>query len=401
MVMANSIKDIIKGKAESISKQLVDQRRHLHMYPELSFQEERTAAYILDQLEGLNIEISTGWAGHGIVVDIMGEQEGDKVVLLRADMDALPILEANEVDYASRNEGIMHACEHDVHTTVLLGAVNILHALKSEFGGRVRCLFQPGEEKLPGGASIMIEEGVLKDLNASAIFGLHVHPPLEAGSVGVKGGLYMASADEIYIEVEGKGGHAAVPHNTVDPVLISSEIVMALQSVVSRKGDPAIPSVLSIGKINSVGGATNIIPNVVRMEGTFRTMDEEWRKKAHIEIRRIVEQVAAAHGGRANVDIKVGYPCLINNEALVERARPWMSEYLGEDKVVDLPLRLSAEDFAYYSHYAPACFYRLGTGNISKGIVHSVHTDRFDIDESALTVGAGMMAWLAIQELTH
>ena len=399
--MAEHIKDIIKKKAASISDLLVEQRRHLHMYPELSFQEEKTSAYVVDQLKGLDLELSTGWAGYGVVVDIAGEKAGDKVVILRADMDALPILEANDADYVSRNEGVMHACGHDVHTTVLLGAVRILHSLRSEFGGRIRCLFQPGEEKLPGGASIMIKEGVLKDLNASAIFGLHVHPPLEAGKVGVKGGLYMASADEIYIEVRGKGGHAAVPHKTVDPILISAEIITALQSVVSRKADPAIPSVLSIGKINSDGGATNIIPNVVRMEGTFRTMDEEWRKKAHIEISQIVEQIASSHGGDAEVQIKVGYPCLVNNEDLVEKAKLWMGDYLEADNVVDLPLRLSAEDFAYYSHHVPSCFYRLGTGNVARGIVHSVHTDRFDIDESALPVGAGMMAWLAIQELTH
>lgn len=396
------MKEKIQELARKISGDLVRIRRHLHQHPELSFQEKKTSAYIESQLEGLNLNIQGGWAGYGMVVDLKGDK-GDHggVVALRADMDALPIVEKNQVEYASQNHGVMHACGHDVHSTVLIGALKILNEIKDELPGTVRGIFQPGEEKLPGGASIMIEEGLFDEVKPRAIFGLHVHPPLETGKVGVKEGLYMASADELYLTIRGKGGHAAVPQECVDPILIASEVIQALQKVVSRKAYPAIPSVLTIGKIQSEGGATNVIPNAVHLEGTFRTMDEDWRKEAHHLIREIAVGISRANGGDADVDVKVGYPYLKNDIDTTVEARSWMKEYLSDERVVDLPLRLSAEDFAYYTHHVPACFYRLGVRNEARGITSSVHQDTFDVDEDCLAVGAGMMAWLAYQKLTH
>ena len=391
--------DKITNTAKRVFPKLIEIRRWLHQHPELSFQEEKTSAYVQERLREMGVDFSTGWAGHGIVGLISGELPGDGVVALRADLDALPIQEANEVPYKSRHEGLMHACGHDVHTTGLLGAAAILQEIKSEFGGTIKLIFQPGEEKLPGGASIMIKEGVLTDPEPQTMFAMHVHPPLEVGKVGMKSGLYMASADEIYIEVIGKGGHAALPDHCVDPILIASEIITNAQSIISRKRNPLIPAVLSFGKINSDGGATNVIPNRVKIEGTFRAMDESFREAAHASLVEMVEHIAASHGGRAVINIVKGYPCLVNDAALTDRARAVASEFLGEENVVELPARMSAEDFAYYSHHMPVCFIRLGTGNASRGITSPVHTDTFDIDENALAVSSELLARLAISQL--
>ena len=369
------------------------------MYPELSFEEVETGRYVAEQLDALGIEYKRGIAGNGIVALIKGKKPGKKIVALRADMDALPIMEANDVPYKSQHPGVMHACGHDVHTASLLGAVRILHELRGQFEGTVKCLFQPGEEKLPGGASIMIREGALKNPTPVSIFGQHVHPPLQAGLVGMKAGIYMASADELYVSVKGKGGHAAMPQDCIDPVLISAHIITALQQVISRIEDPGIPSVLTFGKIYSDGGATNIIPNEVLLEGTFRTMNEKWRREAHKRMKKMAVGIAKSMGGSCDFHIVHGYPVLINHEKLTARTKQWAIDYLGADHVVDLPMRMTAEDFAYYSHVMPACFYRLGTGNQERGINAPVHTDTFDVDETALETGMGLMAWLAVQEL--
>ena len=393
--------DAIRKISQKIHQEIIDIRRHLHMYPELSFQEVRTGKFIADQLKAIGIPFASGIAGNGLVAIIEGELPGEQVVALRADMDALPIMEANDIPYKSKVEGVMHACGHDVHTASLIGAARILQDLRSHWGGTIKLLFQPAEEKLPGGASLMIKEGALDNPKPASIFGQHVHPPLDAGKVGIRPGMYMASADEIYVTIKGKGGHGALPHECVDTVLLASQVINALQQVVSRNANPTIPSVLTFGKINSVGGATNVIPDEVHIEGTFRTMDEKWRFRAHQRISDIINGTVTAAGGVAEIRIEVGYPTLFNHEALTTRVRHYAEEYLGAKNVVDLPIRLTAEDFAYYSQEMPACFYRLGTGNKRRGITAPVHTDTFDIDEGALRTGMGLMAWLAIQELQY
>ncbi len=396
------MKDIsisIKEKAKQYFEKIQAVRHHLHMNPELSFQEVETGKYIAGVLDELGIEYTDGWCENGIVAMVKGEQASSKVIMLRADIDALPITENNNKSYKSQNEGVMHACGHDVHTSCLLGAIHILNDLKSEFKGTIKCIFQPGEEQLPGGASVMINEGVLENPKPESVIGQHVHPPLEVGKIGIKSGIYMASADEIRMVVRGKGGHGALPHKCIDTVLMSSRIIGALQDVVARNMNPNIPAVLSFGKINSVGGATNIIPDEVKIEGTFRTMDEEWRKEAHVLIKRIAEKTAESMGGSCEVEILVGYPCLINEPLLTDRVKSAMIKYMGESNVVELPIRMTAEDFSYYSQKANACFYRLGTGNPAKGITSQVHTPTFDIDEEALEIGMGLMAYLAVEEL--
>ena len=398
--MIKDISILIKERANHYFEKIQSIRHHIHKNPELSFQEKETGKYIIGILDDLGIEYTDGWCDTGRVALIKGEKPSTKTIMLRADIDALPIIEKNVKPYKSQNEGVMHACGHDVHTSCLLGAMHILNDIKSEFGGTVKCIFQPGEEQLPGGASIMIKEGVLEDPKPSSVIGQHVHPPLEVGKVGYRSGMYMASADEVRLIVRGKGGHAALPHDCVDTVLMSARILTALQDVVARNTNPNIPAVLSFGKINSVGGATNIIPDEVKIEGTFRTMDEEWRMDAHKFIRRIAQKTAESMGGSCEVEIHVGYPCLINEPKLTERVKSAMVSYMGESNVVELPIRLTAEDFSYYSQQADAFFYRLGTGNKQKGITSPVHTPTFDIDEKALEIGMGLMAYLAIEELS-
>jgi amidohydrolase len=394
--MENNLIDIVKQKASEYLPEIVEIRRHLHKYPELSFEEKNTSEYISEILTNANIPFTTGWGGHGIVGHIQGAPNG-QVIALRADMDGLPILEKNDVVYKSANEGVMHACGHDVHMSCLIGAAYILNDLKDSLSNSYRLIFQPGEEKLPGGASMLISEGVLQNPAPKTIIGQHVFPSMEVGKVGIREGLYMASADEIYMEVIGRGGHAAMPNDIVDTILVASQILIALQQIVSRKSNPAIPTVLSFGKINSVGGATNVIPDKVMIAGTFRTMDEEWREQAHHHIKMIAEQTAGAYGASCTVNILKGYPCLVNESSTTAKVKKTMISYLGKDNVIDLPIRMTSEDFAFYSQVIPACFYRLGTGNTQKGINSPVHTSTFDIDESALEVGMGLMAWLALE----
>ncbi|MGB4081326.1 MAG: M20 family metallopeptidase [Bacteroidia bacterium] len=387
----------IKQIANQHFDAMVANRRHLHRNPELSFEEFATTKFIAEKLKeiGYNLQTITETGGY---IDILGKNPGYKVIALRGDIDALPIFEKNEVEYKSQNEGKMHACGHDVHTTSLLGAVRILHELREEFEGTIRCIFQPGEERLPGGASIMIREGVLKNPNVESIIGQHVMPLMDAGKVGFRPGLYMASADEIYIRVIGKGGHGAHPHQNIDPVMIAAQIITQLQTIPSRRAKPSIPTVLSIGKVIAEG-STNIIPNEVYMEGTFRTYDEEWRAKAHQLIVQMCNDICKLHGATCEAEVRKGYPFLMNDEKLTENAKQWATEYLGAENVLDLELWPAGEDFAYYSQEIPACFYRLGTKNEAQGKTSMVHTPTFDVDEESLKIGSGLMAWLAIQEL--
>jgi amidohydrolase len=393
------MKEKIQILAQSYHKDAVSIRRHLHQHPELSYHEFNTSRFVADKLAEMNIEHQHGVGVTGVVALIKGKNPTKKIIALRADMDALPILEANDVEYKSKNPGVMHACGHDVHTTSLLGTARILNELRADFEGTIKFIFQPGEERLPGGATLMIADGALENPKPVGIFGQHVHPPLRAGIIGLKGGIYMASTDEIYVTVKGKGGHGAMPQECIDPVVITAQIIVALQQIVSRFGDPGIPSVLTFGKINSTGGATNIIPNEVKLEGTFRTMNEKWRSEAHKSMKKLAESIAKGFGATCEFNIHRGYPVLFNNEILTARTKKQAIEFLGKDKVVDLPYRMTAEDFAYYSQVMPACFYRLGTGNPERGITSALHTNTFDVDEAALETGMGLMAWLAVQEL--
>jgi amidohydrolase len=376
----------------------VAHRRHLHAHPELSFEEYDTQRYIGEQLTLLGIPFGAA-AGTGVVAEIAGEGGAGPTIALRADIDALPITEANEVDYQSQNIGVMHACGHDVHTSSLLGTAAILQQVKAHFSGNVRLLFQPGEEKLPGGATLMIKDGVLDNPKPKAIFGQHVHPPLPAGTVGFRPGVYMASTDELYLTVRGRGGHGAMPHNAIDPIVITAHIITAIQQLISRNTDPTLPAVITFGRIESEGGATNIIPNAVKLLGILRTLDEPWRKELHHRMDKLVTGMAAAMGGSAELTIGHGYPFLKNDEALTHWAWDEARRYLGEDRAVELPIRMTGEDFAFYSHHLPACFYRLGVGNAAQGINSPVHTDTFDVDESCLETGSGLMAWLAVGRL--
>lgn len=384
--------------ATAIAPQVVAARRQIHANPELSFQEFETAKFIANYLRQIGIEPQEGVANTGLVALIKGRNPDSKVVALRADMDALPIVEANDVPYKSTKEGVMHACGHDVHTASLLGVAQLLFSHKDEFEGTVKLIFQPGEEVIPGGASLMIKDGVLENPSPNSILGQHVMPMLPAGTVGFREGLYMASTDEIYVTVRGKGGHGAMPEMFIDPVLISSHIIVALQQVVSRMANPRIPSVLSFGKVIA-NGATNVIPNEVKLEGTFRTLDEKWRGEAHARMKKLAEGIAESMGGSCEFTIMRGYPFLKNAPELTQRMRAAAVEYLGEEKVVDLDIWMAAEDFSYYTQQMDGCFYRLGTRNEARGITSGVHTPTFDIDETALEVGAGLMAWLAITEL--
>ncbi len=391
------LRDEIHQSAKKIESQVIENRRHLHAHPELSFCEYETSAYIKARLDEMGVPWKT-MADTGVVAIVEGEKPSDRIVALRADMDALPITEANDVDYVSQNKNVMHACGHDAHTSSLLGTAKILKSIKEKFGGTVKLIFQPGEEKLPGGASLMIKEGVLENPKPHAVIGQHVMPGIECGKIGIRKGKHMASMDEIYVRVRGKGGHGAQPHQNIDPVLITSHIIVALQQIVSRRANPMLPTVLSFGKLIG-NGAVNIIPDEVYIEGTFRTLDEQWRDEAHKQIKKMAETIAQAMGGSCDFNIVRGYPFLVNEEKLTEQVRSFAEEYIGKDNVVDLDIWMAAEDFAYYSQAADSCFYLLGVGNKEKGITSSLHTPTFNIDENALALSTGLMAYIAVKRL--
>ncbi|MBW3469269.1 M20 metallopeptidase family protein [Arthrospiribacter ruber] len=392
------LKDQIRTLAKTYKSEFISNRRHLHANPELSFQEYKTAEFVTSKLKEIGITQIETKAGTGIVALIEGFNPSQKTIALRGDMDALPIMEENDVAYKSQNPGVMHACGHDVHTSSLLGAAKILHELKDQFEGTVKLIFQPGEELIPGGASLMIKDKALENPRPSGIVGQHVMPLIPVGKVGFRSGMYMASADELYITVKGKGGHGAMPEMLADPVLMASHMIVALQQVVSRNASPKIPSVLSFGRIEALG-ATNIIPNEVKIQGTFRTLNEEWRAKAHIQMVKIAKGIVEGMGGEVDFEVRKGYPFLKNAEELTERAKNAAKDYLGEENVEDLDIWMAAEDFSYYTQEIDGCFYRLGTRNESKGITSGVHTPTFDIDEDAMEIGAGLLAWIAVNEL--
>ena len=389
----------IKALSTSYFEDVQTIRHHIHSNPELSFKEFETANFIEEKLLEIGITNFERKANTGIVCTLKGNGPGNTIAL-RADIDALPIQEQNDVAYKSRNKGVMHACGHDVHTSSLLGAVRILNDLKEYWSGTIKIIFQPGEEKMPGGASMLIKEGVLENPKPLTILGQHVMPLMDVGKVGFRSGKYMASADEIYFTVKGKGGHGAMPEMGVDPVVITSHIIIALQQIVSRRASPKMPSVLSFGKVQA-DGVTNVIPDEVKVEGTFRTFDEQWRADAKLKMKKMAEGIAEAMDATCEFTIVDGYPFLKNNPEYSERVRKAGIEYMGEENVEELDLWMAAEDFAYYSQQTDACFYRLGIRNDARGISSGVHTPTFNIDEEALKTGMGLMAWLAISELSQ
>ncbi|MDO9510164.1 MAG: M20 family metallopeptidase [Bacteroidales bacterium] len=394
----NTLKEKISQLAIKNHSSVIDFRRYFHQHPELSGNEEKTASHIAALLKDWGISFEAGKGGHGIVAEIDGLLPSEAIVALRADMDALPITEGTGLDYSSVMDGVMHACGHDMHMASLLGVAKILNEIRSDFGGKVRLFFQPSEEKYPGGARLMIEEGVMDHHTPEAIFAQHVCPDLEAGTVGIKAGKYMASTDEIYLTVHGKGGHGGMPEKVIDPVLIASHIVVSLQQIVSRNANPAMPTVVSIGRFIAEG-RTNIIPEQVKMEGTLRTFDEKWRNEVHQIITRMASDIAMSMGGRCEVFIDKGYPYLVNDEELAKETRQWMVDYLGESKVKDLDLRMTAEDFSYFAQMVPGCFYRLGVRNPSFSSMPGLHSSGFCPDEQSLITGCGLMAWLAVRRL--
>ena len=385
----------IKSLAKQHQAENVSIRRHLHANPELSYQEFETSKYVQAQLKAIGIPF-TVIATTGVLGIIEGKNPSKRVVALRADMDALPIIEENKVDYISTKEGVMHACGHDVHTTILLGAAKILWTLREEFEGSIKLLFQPGEEKNPGGASYMIRDGALKNPVPAGIIGLHVHPGLNHGKLSFRKGCVMASADELYVSIKGPGGHAATPHQTVDTVLVAAQLITSLQTIIARNRDPQNPSVLSICSVHG-GNTTNVIPTEVKLMGTFRAMDEVWRFKAHELMMQQAKGLSLATGAEIDFKVDVGYPTVDNEPIITEAAWKLADAYMGASNVEETEKRMGAEDFGYYSQVIPGCFFRLGVRNESKGIIHNVHTPNFNIEEESIENGVGMMAWLGTQ----
>lgn len=391
--MNSSIQQRIQERSVELYEKVRFYREHLHMYPELSYQEHETMQFVSDQLTKIGIEHTKGVGDTGIVALIRNDKHPSTMpcIGLRADLDALPIQEENDVDYKSTVDGVMHACGHDVHTSILLGAAEIIHSFRDELPQPVKLIFQPGEEKNPGGATYMIRDGALENPTVKEMYALHVFPDMKVGNVGFKEGIYMASCDEIHLTINGKGGHGATPHQCIDPISIGAEIILNLQTIVSRKCDPKIPCVLSFGHFEALG-ATNVIPSKAHLKGTFRTMNETWRAEALALIEKHIEGIARANGATVELEISKGYPYLENNPAVTAKMRQKAQDFLGQDKVEELPIRLTAEDFSYYSQVVPVCFFRLGVRNEDLGITYGVHHPNFDIDPESLKTGMQMMS---------
>jgi amidohydrolase len=381
----------IKNLSAEYFDEILSIRRYLHMYPELSFQEFETSRYIKDILNSWGIEFTDGYVNTGILVVLEGKNPESKILALRADFDALPIIEENNVEYCSKNHGVMHACGHDAHTASMLGALKILNKTKELWDGTIKFIFQPAEERLPGGAKQMIEEGVLSNPNVENVIAQHVLPDLEVGKVGFRSGTYMASTDEIYIKIKGVGGHAAIPKQYNNTIIASSNLILKLNEFFTQHTD----SIFAIGYIQG-NGSTNVIPNEVNLMGTFRALSEEYRKKSHHDIKKIVAVVEKEYDLKINLEIRNGYPALHNDEELTKKQISNARDFLGKENVIDLPIRMTAEDFSYFANSVPSCFYRLGTGNKDKRIIHGLHTSKFNIDEESLKIGMGLISYLAI-----
>ncbi|MCF8415198.1 MAG: amidohydrolase [Crocinitomicaceae bacterium] len=391
--MSLDILQFIRQKSLDLFEKVKGYREHMHMYPELSYQEFETMEYVSQCLTKLGIEHEKGVGKTGIVAIIRGDHHSseDACIGLRADLDALPIIEDTDLPFQSKNNGVMHACGHDVHTSILLGAAEIIFEQRNNLKSPVKLIFQPGEEKNPGGATLMIADGVLHNPSITEMYALHVFPEMKTGNVGFREGVYMASSDEIYITIHGKGGHGATPHQCIDPIMIGANLLVQLQQVVSRKCNPTIPSVLTFGHFEAIG-ATNIIPSTAIIKGTFRTMNENWRAEALSLVESQTKEICTSMGATVTVQISKGYPYLENNPIVTGKLRTKAKQILGEQHVEDLPIRMTSEDFAFYSQEIPVCFLRLGVRNEDKGIVYGVHHPKFNIDDNALITGMQVMA---------
>jgi amidohydrolase len=387
------IKNDILVKSADLKEEVIQLRRHFHMYPELSYEESDTSAFICSWLQKNGVSFRKGIAGTGIIGTIEGKAKGNRVLAIRAEMDALPISERNKTEYSSLNPGKMHACGHDAHMAMLMGTAKLLNSIGEQFGGTILLIFQPGEEKSPGGARLVIESGELNNPKPDIIIAQHILPELETGKVGYKSGRYMASCDEIYITVTGKGGHAALPGLTTDQIYIASNLVIRLKNRMSeRQTIKKIPTVLGIGRISGEG-ATNIIPEKVYISGTFRTFDENWRSEGLALVRQISVETEEEYGVKIDVNIAEGYPVLFNDEMLTSKAIGFSTELLGKDKIETYDIRMSSDDFSFYSDLAPSLYYRVGI--MKKGTeMLKLHTSDFDIDEDGLETGVANLSWL-------
>jgi len=394
-----NIKDSIQNYSDLFMEEIISIRRHLHMYPELSFNEANTSRFIRELLDKWDVSYDYPFVDHGLLARIEGAKSDGPVIALRSDMDALPIQEQTRLEYTSKNDGVMHACGHDIHMASLMGTIRILNEMKEHINGKVLFIFQPGEEKLPGGAKLMMEEGVFKKNRPDYIIAQHVLPEMEIGTVGFREGEYMASSDEIYITVKGQGGHGALPEKIIDPIIMSSHILIALKEKINNKTSNGIPTVLSFGKVNA-DGAVNVIPDEVQIEGTFRTMNESWRKEVHRLIEEIAGGIAKNMGGSINLEVRHGYPVLKNDPVLTQKSRQIAIDFLGADHVVDMDIRMTAEDFGWYSHAYPSMMYRLGVKRPDAVQLLPLHTSRFIADEEALNTGMSTMAWLTLNLLS-
>ncbi|MBR1775343.1 MAG: amidohydrolase [Bacteroidales bacterium] len=387
----------IKKLADKYFNEIVEVRRHLHKYPELSKKEKETSAFICKKLDEIGIQYNNNIYGYGIFGFIDGKKPESHTVMLRADMDALPITEETTLDCKSINKGVMHACGHDIHMATLLGAIKILNELKDTFCGRIMFIFQPSEEEYPGGAVSMIKNGIFNDIKPEAVLAFHCTPELPCGHVAIREGKMMASTDEIYITIKGKGGHGATPHLDIDPVVAGCNVVTALQTIVSRNANPTMPTTFSVGRFIAEG-RTNIIPDEVKMDCIIRTFDEDWRKQCHNLIKRISENTAAAFGCTADVFIDPGYPFVYNNPELTKLITANIKEYLGEDMVQNADMRMTAEDFAYFGQIIPSCYFRVGT-HIEGDPIYNLHSSKFNANEEVLRYAMGLEVYLALKYL--
>ena len=386
--MNHELKEVITTKVSAIYEKIKGYREHLHQNPELSYQEFNTMEYVAAKLKEIGIPYEKGVAGTGIVGIIRSSKhsENQACIGLRADLDALPIQEQNTAAYKSKVDGVMHACGHDVHTSILLGAAEILFELREDLEHPVKLIFQPGEEKNPGGASLLIEAGVLENPKVKEMYALHVFPELEVGKLGMRSGLYMASSDELHLEIIGVGGHGAMPEKCINPILIGSEFIIEAQNIIHKSCPKEVPCVISFGHFEALG-ATNVIPERAEIKGTFRTMNEEWREKAAILLMDLANNLENKYKGNVNLIISKGYPFLKNNEDLTEKLKTKFKSFFGPENIEGLALRMTSEDFSFYSQTIPVCFFRLGVGNKEKGIIYSVHHPKFDVDSACLKTG--------------
>ncbi len=396
--MKHKLNSLILNKIEAIFPRIVSYREYLHQHPELSFQEFKTMGFVAEKLTQLGIPHQTEVAETGIVAIIKASHhsENQNCIGLRADLDALPIQEENNVAYKSLNDGIMHACGHDVHTSVLLGAAEILNDLKEELSQPIKLIFQPGEETNPGGASLMIDAGVLENPKVERMYGLHVFPEFEVGNLGIRSGLYMASSDEIHVSIQGIGGHGALPEKCVNPLMMGASFVIQAKELLESICPLEVPHVLTFGRFEALG-STNVIPSTCEIKGTFRTMDEKWRAFAHDKLIALAEKISNDYKGEIKLTISKGYPFLKNDLELTLQLKSSFEANFGKDKVHDLPIRMTAEDFAFYSQKIPVVFFRLGVANAQRGIDYGVHHPRFDIDQNAIKTGIHAMVLAAIQ----